>query len=68
MHALLSIDQALLRLESRDPQVVQIVEGYFFAGQTFDQMAEALGTSDRSVRRGWETARLALLHDLHGSL
>lgn len=61
---LLAIDQALGRLGARDAQLVDIVEGYFFAGQTFEEIASALDISDRSVRRGWETARLALLHDL----
>lgn len=64
---LLAIDQALQRLGARDPQLVEIVEGYFFAGQTFEEIALALGISDRSVRRGWETARLVLLQDLRGS-
>jgi RNA polymerase sigma factor (TIGR02999 family) len=61
---LLAIDQALNRLGARDAQLVEIVEGYFFAGQTFEEIAAALGMSDRSVRRAWETARLLLLHDL----
>lgn len=61
---LLAIDQALDRLEARDPNLARIVEGYFFAGLSFEQIGEWLGMSERSVRRGWELARAFLLQCL----
>jgi RNA polymerase sigma factor (TIGR02999 family) len=64
---LLAIDQALTRLEARDGQLAHIVEAHFFAGLTFEEIAADLGTSDRSVRRDWDTARAFLLRDLQGA-
>jgi RNA polymerase sigma factor (TIGR02999 family) len=64
---LLSIDQALNRLEARDGQLAHIVEAHFFAGLSFEEIAADLGTSDRSVRRDWDTARAFLLRDLQGT-
>jgi RNA polymerase sigma factor (TIGR02999 family) len=64
---LLSIDQALNRLEARDGQLAQIVEAHFFAGLSFEEIASDLGISDRSVRREWDTARAFLLRDLQGA-
>lgn len=64
---LLAIDQALQRLEVRDPRLARIVEARFFAGLSFEEIAADLGTSDRSIRREWETARAFLLRDLQGS-
>ncbi len=63
-HDLIAIDQAMHVLHARDPQLVTIVESYFFAGLTFEEIAAELGTSDRSVRRDWETARVLLLRAL----
>lgn len=61
---LLAIDQALNRLEARDGQLAHIVEAHFFAGLSFEEIANDLGISDRSVRRDWDTARAFLLRDL----
>lgn len=61
---LLAIDQALNRLEARDTQLARIVEAYFFAGLSFEEIAADLGVSDRSVRREWDAARAFLLRDL----
>lgn len=61
---LLAIDQALDRLEARDATLARIVEAYFFAGLSFERIGELLGSSERSVRRGWELARAFLLECL----
>ena len=37
-----------------------MVELRFFAGMTEPEVAEALGVTDRTVRRDWEKARLLL--------
>lgn len=64
---LLAIDQALQKLERRDPKLVRIVEAYFFAGLSFEETGSALGISERSVRRGWDLARAFLLAELEDS-
>lgn len=61
---LLAIDQALQKLERRDPKLVRIVEAYFFAGLSFEETGGALRISERSVRRGWDLARAFLLAEL----
>jgi RNA polymerase sigma factor (TIGR02999 family) len=53
----LVIDDALGRLGEIDPELAQIVELRFFAGLTAEESAAALGTSLRSVERGWRTAK-----------
>ena len=64
---LLALDQALQKLERRDPKLVRIVEAYFFAGLSFEETGSALGISERSVRRGWDLARAFLLAELDES-
>lgn len=64
---LLALDQALDRLEARDPTLAQIVEAYFFAGLSFERIAESLQSSERSVRRGWALAQAFLLQQLDES-
>lgn len=61
---LLAVDQALQKLDRRDPKLVRIVEAYFFAGLSFEETGSALGISERSVRRGWDLARAFLLAEL----
>lgn len=61
---LIAVDQAVTRLADKDPELAEIVEAYFFAGQSFADIAEHRDISERTVRRLWETARLALYHDL----
>jgi len=36
------------------------VEMRYFAGMTENEVAEALGVTDRTVRRDWEKAKLLL--------
>jgi len=54
---LLAIEQGLEELETLDPRLVRIVECRFFGGLTMAETAEALGTSVRTVERGWTRAR-----------
>lgn len=61
---LLSLDQALTRLEARGPRLARIVECRFFAGLSEDETAEALGISLRTVQRDWMKARAWLQEDL----
>jgi RNA polymerase sigma factor (TIGR02999 family) len=57
---ILNVHEALEELAQRDPRMVQVVEMKYFAGMTESEVAEALGVTDRTVRRDWEKARLLL--------
>jgi DNA-directed RNA polymerase specialized sigma subunit len=46
--------------EAIEPRLVRVVEARFFAGLTEIETAEALGVSDRTVRRDWEKAKLMI--------
>ena len=48
------------RSREGDARAAQVVELRFFAGMTEPEVAEALGVTDRTVRRDWEKARLLL--------
>ena len=54
---LLAIGKGLEELEALDPRMARIVECRFFGGLTMAETAEALGTSVRTVERGWTRAR-----------
>lgn len=54
---LLSIDDALVELNSFDPQQAKIVELRFFGGLTIEETAHALGISESTVKRDWLIAK-----------
>jgi RNA polymerase sigma factor (TIGR02999 family) len=56
----LSLHEALDGLAQHDPRLVQVVEMRYFGGLSDQEIAEALGVTDRTVRRDWEKARLLL--------
>jgi RNA polymerase sigma-70 factor, ECF subfamily len=60
---LLGLHEALARLGERSPRLEQIVENKVFGGLTNSEIAEALGTSVRTVERDWTRAR-AYLHQI----
>jgi RNA polymerase sigma factor (TIGR02999 family) len=59
--AILALDDALLRLEKQDPGAAKLVRLRFFANLSFEETADALGVSVRSVYREWAFARGWLL-------
>jgi len=59
---LIALDQALEELEPRQRQVVEL---RFFGGLEETEIAEALGVSDRTVRREWVKARARLYRLLY---
>jgi len=61
---ILDVDAALSALAELDPRLVRVVEMRYFAGMTDLEIGEALGVTDRTVRRDWEKARLVLAHAL----
>ena len=56
----LRVHEALEVLAKADGNLAQIVEMRYFGGLTEPEIAEALGVSERTVRRNWEKARLLL--------
>ncbi len=54
---ILALDDAMLRLEQVDSQAAAIVRLRFYAGLSEEAVAEALGISERTVRRDWAFAR-----------
>jgi RNA polymerase sigma factor (TIGR02999 family) len=60
----LAVDQALSRLERRDPGMAAVVKLRYFAGLTVDEVAAALGSSSRTVHRQWTGARAWLQKEM----
>ncbi len=54
---LLSLDEALQRLEEVDPKVAELVKLRFFAGLTGKQAGEAIGVSHNTADAYWAYAR-----------
>jgi RNA polymerase sigma factor (sigma-70 family) len=54
------VHEALIALEKVDQRMAKVVELRYFGGLTEVEIAEALGVTDRTVRRDWEQARLFL--------
>ena len=63
---ILDLDEALTSLAARNERLSRLVELRFFAGLTEEETAQALGTSERTVRRDWLKARAFLFHALRG--
>jgi len=61
---ILDVDAALARLAEMDERLVRVVEMRYFGGMTEAEIGEALGVTDRTVRRDWEKARLFLAAEL----
>lgn len=61
---LVEVNDALNRLTKLNPRLAQVVECRFFAGYGDEETAQALGLTDRTVRRDWIKARAWLLREL----
>ena len=64
---LLSLDEALTRLERLSPRQCRIIEYRFFSGMTEDETAAVLDISARTVKRDWRVARAWLNRELASS-
>ncbi len=64
---LVNLDEALGRLAELNPRLSQVVECRFFGGMTEEETAEALGVTDRTVRRDWIKAKAWLSRELRDS-
>jgi RNA polymerase sigma factor (TIGR02999 family) len=61
---LLALDQALNRLAAFNARGADVVVYRFFAGLSYDDIAEVMGTSPVTVRRAWSAARSWLHREL----
>lgn len=61
---LLTLDQALNRLETLDQRLCRVVECRYFGGMSVEETAAALDVSQATVKRDWRTARTWLRREL----
>ena len=54
---LIALHEALDQLEKVSPRAYQLVELRFFAGLGFEEAAQALQVSSRTLKRDWNTAK-----------
>jgi RNA polymerase sigma factor (TIGR02999 family) len=57
---ILTVHNALEALADVDGRLVRVVEMRYFGGLTDAEIGQALGVTDRTVRRDWERAKLLL--------
>jgi len=60
----LSLNEALDRLQTMDPELGRIVELRFFGGLSIEETAVALECSTATVKRGWQLARAWLRREM----
>jgi RNA polymerase sigma factor (TIGR02999 family) len=60
----LMLDAALERLASVDQRLAQLVELRFFGGLQFEELADATGMSERTLKRDWTKARAFLYREM----
>jgi RNA polymerase sigma factor (TIGR02999 family) len=58
---LLALDQCLIKMASKHPRLVKIIELKFFAGLKVEDIAQCLNLNSSTVERDWIKAR-ALIH------
>jgi RNA polymerase sigma factor (TIGR02999 family) len=61
---LVALDDALAALAEFDDQKSRIVEMRYFGGLSEEEVAEVLGVSERTVRRGWTMAKAWLRREM----
>ena len=61
---LLAVHEALDRLTEHDPRMAELVKLRYFAGLSFDDTAEVLGVSPRTIDRQWQTAKAWLYREI----
>ena len=57
---LITVDEALQRLQADHPRQVQVVDLHFFAGCSFRETAEILEISTAKAKRKWAAAKTFL--------
>ena len=61
------IGEALTSLGAIEPRLAQVVDLKFFCGFSFAEVAQLLGTSERTAQRDWDKARILLQRCLRDS-
>ena len=61
---ILRVHEALQEMAQLDQRMARVVEMRYFGGMSDLEIGEALGVTDRTVRRDWEQARLFLAEAL----
>lgn len=61
---LLALDEALVRLETRDPRQGRVVVMRFYGGLSEEEIGHVLGISVRTVKRDWNVARAWLYAEM----
>ena len=61
---ILALDEAISRLEEKDPDSARVVRLRFYAGLSVEETASALGVSARTVKREWAFARAFLVREM----
>ena len=62
--SILALDEALSEFSKLAPRQAKVVELRYFGGLTEEEIAAALKTSPRTVRRDWDLAKAWLLREL----
>jgi RNA polymerase sigma-70 factor (ECF subfamily) len=57
---LIALNDALEKLEQKDPRQCRVVEMHYFGGLSYEEIAAVLGVSQPTVKRDWRVARLWL--------
>jgi RNA polymerase sigma factor (TIGR02999 family) len=65
---LVTLDEALVKLEEIDPRLARIVELRFFGGLSVEEAGEAMAISPRTVKREWRKARALLFEMVRGDM
>ena len=65
---ILMVHEALDALAGEDPTKAEVVKLHFFVGFSHQETAEALGLSEKTVRRYWEYARVWLYRQIRQNL
>lgn len=60
----LLIDEALYRLEKRDPELARVVTLKFFGGLTNAEVADLMGVTERTVQNKWNFAKAWLTESI----
>jgi RNA polymerase sigma factor (TIGR02999 family) len=60
----LVLNELLERLEREEPRMAKVVELHCFGGLTFSEIAEVIGTDERTGKRDWQVARAWLMGQL----
>jgi RNA polymerase sigma factor (TIGR02999 family) len=63
---LLSLDEAIARLELEDPKKAKVVKLRFFVGMNHEEVARAMEISSVTARRHWRYARAWLRREMQG--